>query len=853
MSTVLTARPSVSPSQLPSYVTTAKSTPQPSEVFFTGEWVTILQGQNVPLRRIDVVRDSVWTCGVNDLAENKLNCLILDASYGIPKTAFSFQWTSLTSVLQTKDLTRLIITGQTIENNSALADVASCDTQGAKLTCSAKSLGDTSFVSGTYVPFVDKWIYVGFKKLTYTSISVLDAFAGQVRSYVYTSAALSLISLLHVQSPPVFIGGFVAGTCVSTAGNNCIYTGMVRTDSGIMTGMYLTLMKGSILNNAELVNAMALDSINPDSFIGGGLQRSDSATMQAYLVCVNSLYRRVVYSMSYRVHNPVNVNRRLFLAGYEVTASSAVKSMVLKGKYIFLAVNVNSPGSLDTQNSVSVLKTDMATGSIAQQVHIYSNNASVQCSDISVADLFLIMACAVRYSGDHIKTVVLSVNPELTFSELPDGFIRLEQDVFTAEKVALKGILTSLTMRNDNRKTMDYSFNTAELHPTIQPSAIPAHSQSSEPSSRPSSSPTASPSVSPQPTSQPSTSGPTNTYKPTIKPTQRPTACPTAQPSSLIVRSLLPTLRYGDSPSAKPTTSIQTNQLFSAKPTRDPTFRSTRTPTTDATNISTLQKERKMYRERESMILGQVSAGLVILWCLYYLCKWWNYKVRKVKEDNKRMKEMLAQDLPGVPRYPIFSAIIGLCYITDVGVAKETSSKDKAISITIASEKGDFGACTTDVDPESKIPQNVDNSTPTKKKKMKTEKETATVDEELLQKLQQNALTSLAVVNVELGNMAVVDVNADEQMEDVSDLSDASCVSEESADDSDSQSDDVDVVLSEESLSSRHDSWEFELGDDDDEDVVYTISSEDDDNLSDANQSSDDNRETDECEQSNGK
>lgn len=37
------------------------------------------------------------------------------------------------------------------------------------------------------------------------------------------------------------------------------------------------------------------------------------------------------------------------------------------------------------------------------------------------------------------------------------------------------------------------------------------------------------------------------------------------------------------------------------------------------------------------------------------------YKVRKVKQDKKLVRDLLAMDLPAKPRYPIFRAVAGLC------------------------------------------------------------------------------------------------------------------------------------------------------------------------------------------------
>ncbi len=92
---------------------------------------------------------------------------------------------------------------------------------------------------------------------------------------------------------------------------------------------------------------------------------------------------------------------------------------------------------------------------------------------------------------------------------------------------------------------------------------------------------------------------------------------------------------------------------------------------------------------RESAILGYSVAALLGLGCLYQLYRWCLYKVRKVKEDKKRVNEMLAQGLPGKLRYPIFSATAGLCCAIDAGDMEENVSETpKAVPNTVpTSEK----------------------------------------------------------------------------------------------------------------------------------------------------------------------
>ena len=384
--------------------------------------------------------------------------------------------------------------------------------------------------------------------------------------------------------------------------------------------------------------------------------------------------------------------------------TSAVKGMVLVEKALYVLINIQLSAS---EYSVSLLRTDSTTGMIDQQVQIYSDNSSICCADIISIGLRLFMACTLQqYQNTSTQSVVIAVNRELTFSQLPEGFMRLEKETFVAQRTAFKGNSLPLVMKVAERQTTSYTFSTADGSPTLHPSTastiMPTHHPSQVPSAQPSSSPTAAPLVSPQPTSHPSSSGPTNTYKPTITPTQRPTVVPsvkvTSKPSRVPSRSptIPPSISPTPTPSGCPSTTPSSSRptlVPSAKPTRHPTVRSTSPPTASPSTNPTLsptqgtaQNQRKGYQARESAMLGYAVAGLLGLGFLYQLLRWCRYKVRKAKEDKKRVREMLAQNLPGKPRYPIFTATAGLCCSLDIEVPEQVDHArgDTSAVVTMA-------------------------------------------------------------------------------------------------------------------------------------------------------------------------
>ena len=611
---------------------------------------------------------------------------------------YPFQWASITSILQGKDVAGVIVIGRTATHTGINADVASCLIEDEHLTCAGKSFLGTQLTTGSYVPFADKMIYAGASTL-FPTISIVDIFTSNVRNFIYTSAMMSVIQLLHVRSPPNFIGGFIAGSCVSTTGVHYIYAGMVRSDTGVMTGMYIAPTSGSIRNSAELVNTMALEYENPDSFIAGGLQQSDDAGMQAYLVCVNSLYRKVIFSVRYVLRNTVH-NARMLLEG-NPSASSSVRGMVCVEKSLYLVVNREAVDTAGTRYSSSILRTDILSGNIHQQVHIQSHNASIQCTEITAAGLFLVIACAVQRPQNTTQSFVISVNRAFTFSKLPEGFTRVEENVFVAENIEFKGTVLPLTMSSDNMIPTAYTFTTeggsSTLLPSIVSSERPSPQPSSAPSSQPSSSPTAAPSVSPQPTSQPSSSGPTNTYKPTVKPTQRPSSMPSKVPTVLptVNPTMAPTSRPTVKPSVRPSThpSIAPSTAPTHTITRRPTFTVTSKPSlrrsttpTQMPSSATLAGERKANRDlsQPELIVGFIMGACLLLWCGYHVYNWntarlidvqKNWQAREFRMQGRRL---LAEqpphgfDLPG--RLAMYKKIHGADYIDEMRTKLATDS-----------------------------------------------------------------------------------------------------------------------------------------------------------------------------------
>lgn len=204
--------------------------------------------------------------------------------------------------------------------------------------------------------------------------------------------------------------------------------------------------------------------------------------------------------------------------------------------------------------------------------------------------------------------------------------------------------------------------------------------------------------------------------------------------------------------------------------------------------------------------------------------------MRKLKEDKKRMREMIAQDLPGKARYPIFSAITGLCCTmgideTDVVVEEGAGviASMETTHTTYAGKGANMDGPKSFVDLEANLLK-ISRSSSCDRRKKNARSGSNITEQDI------DGLTSkFTYDNTKAEGKTFVALH--QPKEEVVDLNDVSSISDKSAnDESGSLSADEDVVLSDESEYSCEDSYASEsssLEPSDDEDVVYTISSDD--------------------------
>jgi len=578
------ARPSHQPSSQPSSHPSTQPTSMPT---ISGEWATFVS----TVMRLDLVRfvnNDVWACGGGESDAGDAVCALANYMTGEVFSHYRFGWDAVTSVIVPTATNRVFIGGRVMGSASTTSAVANCEVEAVILICSVKSFLNTNFLGSSYSPLTGRILYVG-KSSNFATATVVDSTGVDKEvNYYYATAGLTSIALLRAVSPPTFIGTFVAGTGLSGASINRIVTGWIRMYTGDLTCMSLAPLQGAIMNAGDLVLAMALDFTGPDSFIGGALQLSASSTagVWGYVLRANALYTTAQYCVRFV---PYDTRRRL-LSTSIYPSSSVVKAITRVDRILFIVVE----GSYaDHSTFVTVIRADALTGDIVRQATLSGVNVSITCTDITSAELLLDITCKVQRLGALSQEAqLISVNRDLTFSHLPDGFIRDGTELFVTESVPFTATSLPITKQTTTIETVDSEMVVVNQMPTYRPTASPSAGPSAQPSSapsaQPSSSPTTAPSVSPRPTSTPSTSGPTNTHKPTAAPTTGPTRSPTAIITSAPSKSptVTPTARpTSPSPTARPTGSPSTLPTRapviapSTRPTVAPTLRPVSTPT----------------------------------------------------------------------------------------------------------------------------------------------------------------------------------------------------------------------------------------------------------------------------------
>ncbi|OYX40715.1 hypothetical protein B7Y94_06095 [Candidatus Saccharibacteria bacterium 32-49-12] len=595
------SRPTMGPTMRPSRPT-AMPTFVPSKAP-TIEWIAPVE-RVTEMQEVSLVNNEVWSCG-RGARNDSQSCTVMDGASGDIFAKYALPWNNIVAVVQ-NSVTDIVVASDL----GSSSELALCRQEYSSLKCGVQELAGVTFVASSRIPITREVVLVG----TYNAQPVVSFGVNTlsiVQSYAYTSAGVKS-TFLRTYSIPNFLGTFVTGTCIIGAANyNHVLFGWVRSYTGAMVATYLAPVGSTFAGeNDLLVTAMIVEVTEPDTFIAGGLQLSDGAGTNAYLVRVNALFRSVIYGIRYRW---VAGNRRRRLRGTSPPISS-VKGMALVDTTLYLLVQ-----NVDTNNSTTtVLKVDTTSGAILHQAHLSVPGGVIVCSHIVRTIYAVAMGCMIHNPTRSIQSVVISASTDLQFTKLPVDVVLSTAIEFNAESVAftahpLKVTATTVFPRATRHSldstrdsyTQSYPSTIAPtsvpmIAPTLPPSAIPSSRPSSLPSSapsgQPSSSPSVAPSVSPQPSSQPSTSGPTITYRPTKAPTEtptcRPSVIPTTRPS--LRPTVTPTIQPSPQPTLPPTMqpsidpSIRPSAAPSVKPTPSPTTAKTQKPSVAASTLPTV-------------------------------------------------------------------------------------------------------------------------------------------------------------------------------------------------------------------------------------------------------------------------
>jgi len=634
--------PSVQPSPSPSRTTSTLPTPVASK-----EWATMVTRKS-SLSQLSVVSGQVWACGV-DGNQTTTSCALLDARTGDVSVMYQFHWThTLSPVISITAAGGSVVLSARLDSLSSLvSEIANCAIWNAQLFCDVTSFPDMRFMAVSYLPYPNRIVHFGTNSV-YLSATIIDVTPNTVRSFIYSLFNMKSVVLSQVQSPPNFVGSFVAGTAVRDVGSpaNFIVAGMLRTDGGVLSMMSIAPVEGDITTTVDLVTATALETIGPDLFVVGGLTLSDGTGKHAYLLRVNALYNTVMYCVRYRAFNDViSEHRRALTSTSEL--SSIARGVAHMNSVLYLLVE----STQQNITSATVLTVNADSGAITKQVHLSAPEGSLTCSDITSSGLYLVVACILQRNSTTGRSVVISVDVDLTFSALPVGIVRNDSTLFHSEAVQFHRSVVSVTTTSTRIAATNYQFNTADQSPSRRPSTAPSSQPSSQPSSapsaQPSSSPTSRPTVSPQPSSTPSTSGPTNTHKPSAAPTIVPTAAPTvtrtANPSTS--PSTKPSLRPSPKPSALPTKQPTATPSF--RPTRAPTLSPTRAPSTTPSAVpvrvpsapptaAPTEGSSASSTDRSTVIWSAVGGALLLCVCGY---GWYQYKLHRKAEEAKAKRK----------------------------------------------------------------------------------------------------------------------------------------------------------------------------------------------------------------------
>eukprot|EP01032_Pedospumella_encystans_P016602 gene16602-18934_t len=411
----------------------------------------------------------------------------MDGASGEVFAQYALPWDEITAVAGNGDTNSVLISGkQKVGPSPGSCEIARCQIFRSLLNCDVKTFASVLVGATSRIPHTRQIVMTGTENGN-PIVSIADSKLNTIQSYTYTTPSVTSLTIDNIFSVPAFLGTFVVGTCMSNGPSfqNHLMFGWIRSYTGVLVAANLTPTSTNIVLSGEsMTQAIAMDVTQLDMLIAGGLQLSDNAGVNAYVVRVNSLYQSVLYGVQYRYSVG---DRRRALADSAITFTSVVKGMALVDTTLYVLVQITKS---DHRTSVAVLKTNAASGAILRQARIEgtATNSSISCTDIVQTAFAFAIGCTVQYSVAHMESTVISIGSDLSFSKLPEGFVRVSDARFSAESVGFTASPLSVATSSIFQRTTQSKLNsTRDSYMWIYPpTPIPTEAPVIAPSSRPS-------------------------------------------------------------------------------------------------------------------------------------------------------------------------------------------------------------------------------------------------------------------------------------------------------------------------------------------------------------------------------
>lgn len=523
------------------------------------------------LQHLTVIDGKLISCGYSNQTIDRAgiaSCFSFDGMTGALTGHYMLPWkstTALSTLVDARGNLRLLISGDMGFPPKSYTTI--CEVYEKRFDCGGTLISDTVGTGSLWNENTRAILSVG-SLLVASTLTVFNVDGDVLRSYSYSSSQLYSFRFAAVSSVLGFSGTCVAGINTKVDGSQQIVIGWSDGYRSIKPPLILSLAIGRITNAENLVQCAILVPKVFRTIVGGGIDLNDGRGIQPYIIRADTFRSTIQFGIRYVAFREQH--------GY-------FSDMVLVENQLFVIADMTelAPSAIQktgvalrsAQHHLLVMVIDATTGIIVNQVRV-SGPGDVVCSKILLAHDRLHIACSIRtWSGD-VHGLLFSVDKQLTFQDLPQGYERAQVHDFIAETLSVTTAIVSQQGMHSEQVTLEVKkvyFSTApgslaqvvtSSPPTARPTTVtpsssnpttlqPVKLPTAQPSTEPTSHPTARPTISASPTSIPSSSVPTSTHKPTEDPSSQPSSAPSFQPSSSVPSKQLSSCVPSEQPSSQ--------------------------------------------------------------------------------------------------------------------------------------------------------------------------------------------------------------------------------------------------------------------------------------------------------------